>query len=179
MQKEADNVSHVPYENVPKVNQAVRDVVELACEVSAIRGAEKVVLCHGCFDPLHHGHLLHFREAKTFGTMLVVTVTADTFVNKGAGRPIFTAEQRADMIGALRVVDRVGISVFATAAQILEVMRPAIFVKGIDYVDSNSPLLRAELSAARRLGIEVRYTSTTKMSATDLCRQAGWLDQRN
>ncbi|MNT57798.1 hypothetical protein D3C72_1951990 [compost metagenome] len=82
------------------------------------------------------------------------------------------------MVEALRIVDRVGISEFETAARILEVVRPAIYVKGIDYVDSNSPLLRAELSVAERLGIEVRYTSSVKMSATDLCVQAGWLDRR-
>jgi cytidyltransferase-like protein len=154
-----------------------RDVAELARQIDAVPSAGKVVLCHGCFDPLHYGHLLHFREAKKFGNMLVVTITCDMFVNKGNGRPIFAAEQRADMVAALRVVDRVGISEFETAARILEVVRPAVFVKGIDYVDSNSPLLRAELSVAERLGIEVRYTSSGKMSASDLCRQAGWLDR--
>lgn len=158
--------------------QIARDVAELAREISATPSTGKVVLCHGCFDPPHYGHLLHFREAKKFGSMLVVTITADIFVNKGGRRPIFTAEQRADMVGALRVVDRVAISEFETAERILEVVRPNVFVKGIDYVDSSSPLLRAELSVAQRLGIEVRYTSSVKMSATDLCMQAGWLDRQ-
>lgn len=166
------------YQNKTGALQIARDVAALAREINAMPSAGKVVLCHGCFDPLHYGHLLHFREAKKFGNMLVVTVTADMFVNKGCGRPIFTAQQRAEMVGALRVVDRVGISEFETASRILEVVRPAIFVKGIDYVDSNSPLLRAELAVAKRLGIEVRYTSSVKMSATELCMQAGWLDQR-
>ncbi|MGO4302319.1 adenylyltransferase/cytidyltransferase family protein [Cupriavidus sp. RAF12] len=159
-------------------SRVARDIAQLAHEIGTTPSAGKVVLCHGCFDPLHYGHLLHFREAKTFGSMLVVTITADMFVNKGGGRPIFTAEQRADLVGALRIVDRVGISESETAAAVLEVVRPAIFAKGLDYVDSRSPLLRAELAVAKRLGIEIRYTGSVKFSATEMCVQAGWLDRR-
>ena len=49
----------------------------------------KIVQCHGVFDLLHVGHLKHFREARTFGDILVVTITPDEFVNKGPGRPAF------------------------------------------------------------------------------------------
>ena len=44
---------------------------------------KKVVLCHGVFDLLHIGHINHFKEAKFFGDVLVVSLTSDLFVNKG------------------------------------------------------------------------------------------------
>ncbi|MFM8535060.1 MAG: adenylyltransferase/cytidyltransferase family protein [Acidimicrobiia bacterium] len=46
-----------------------------------------MVLCHGRFDPLHVGHVLHFLEAKAHGVRLVVTVTPDRFAATGPGRP--------------------------------------------------------------------------------------------
>ena len=38
---------------------------------------KKIVHCHGVFDLLHIGHIKHFEEAKTFGDVLVVTITLD------------------------------------------------------------------------------------------------------
>ena len=39
--------------------------------------------------------------ARREGDILIVTVTADAFVNKGPGRPIFPEMIRAEMLGAL------------------------------------------------------------------------------
>jgi len=44
---------------------------------------KKVVLCHGCFDLFHIGHLWHLKSAGKYGDILVVTVTPDEYVNKG------------------------------------------------------------------------------------------------
>ena len=53
------------------------------------RNKKKVVLCHGTFDLLHLGHINHLSEAKNFGDILVVSLTSDKFVNKGAWQTIF------------------------------------------------------------------------------------------
>lgn len=96
---------------------------------------EKVVLCHGCFDVLHHGHLNYFKAAKKFGDKLLVSVTSDRYVNKGPGRPYFSAGQRAEMIKALGLVDDVIISDSPTAVQVIEQIKPDFYVKGPDYKD--------------------------------------------
>ncbi|HEX9446492.1 MAG TPA: adenylyltransferase/cytidyltransferase family protein, partial [Dongiaceae bacterium] len=62
---------------------------------------KSVVLCHGVFDVLHVGHVRHLAAAKKEGDILIVTITADRHVNKGPGRPVFTASLRADMLAAL------------------------------------------------------------------------------
>ena len=36
---------------------------------------KKIVLCHGSFDLVHPGHLNHFQEAKSYGDILIVTIT--------------------------------------------------------------------------------------------------------
>src|SRR6185295_18745199 len=65
----------------------------------------KIVQCHGVFDLLHPGHIRHFREAKTLGDKLVVTLTSDRFVNEGPGRPAFNESLRLESVAALEDVD--------------------------------------------------------------------------
>ena len=55
---------------------------------------KKIVLCHGTFDLLHIGHIKHFKEAKTLGNKLIVTITSDKYVNKGPKRPAFNEKYR-------------------------------------------------------------------------------------
>ena len=62
---------------------------------------KKIVLCHGVFDLLHVGHIKHFKQAKSFGDILVVTVTPDRFINKGPGRPVFDENLRMEFLSKL------------------------------------------------------------------------------
>ena len=55
----------------------------------AARPVSEIVQCHGCFDLMHVGHIRHLQAARAMGDLLVVTVTADAYVGKGAGRPAF------------------------------------------------------------------------------------------
>jgi len=66
---------------------------------------QKIVLSHGVFDLLHIGHIRHFTEARKFGDILVVSLTADQFVNKGPNRPAFSETLRAEALSALEVID--------------------------------------------------------------------------
>ena len=66
---------------------------------------EKITLCHGVFDLLHPGHIHHLKEASRQGTILVVTITPDRFVNKGPSRPAFTEILRAETLAALEFID--------------------------------------------------------------------------
>ena len=54
---------------------------------------KKIVLCHGVFDLVHLGHLKHFKEAKSKGDILIVSVTSDKYVSKGPGRPLFNEKK--------------------------------------------------------------------------------------
>ena len=86
--------------------------IEQAADVvrRAREAGETVVQCHGCFDIVHPGHIRHLRHARTFGSRLLVTVTADVVMAKGEGRPLIPQELRAENLAALDFVDWVAIN---------------------------------------------------------------------
>lgn len=112
------------------------DEVSNALEPLRANG-QKVVLCHGVFDLLHLGHLRYFEAAKRHGDVLVVTLTADEYVNKGPGRPVFSAPQRAQMLAALDLIDFVSINNDKIAVNAIKTIRPDFYAKGRDYASDN------------------------------------------
>ena len=100
----------------------------------------KIVQSHGHFDLLHYGHLLHLQAASKlcFGIKgnrtgeLIVTLTAGRYMTK-PGHPIFTDEQRLEMVGALRCVDSVVVIDAPDAISAIEQVWPDIYVKGREY----------------------------------------------
>ena len=144
-------------------------LAELAAAVRTWQDlGERVALCHGCFDILHYGHALHLAAARAIADRLVVTVTPDRYVRKGSGRPVFTAEQRLYLLASLRVVDGVALNEWPTAAETMRVLRPDMYVKGIDYAGVSHVGLNEEREAAAALGIEMRFTPTPKCSTTEI-----------
>lgn len=123
----------------------------------------KIVLANGCFDPLHYGHVLHLRAAKKLGDYLVVAVTRDEFVNKGPGRPVFTIDQRCDMLRELRCVDHVfDIEDHFSA---LQLVTPDVFVKGAEY---RGKISSATTDYCKACGIEIAFTDELTFSSTKL-----------
>lgn len=94
---------------------------------------KRIVLAHGTFDLLHLGHVRYLEEARRQGDILVVTITADSYVNKGPGRPIFSEHLRAEMVGALDCVDWVAVNHAPTAVNVIELLKPHVYVKGQEY----------------------------------------------
>jgi bifunctional ADP-heptose synthase (sugar kinase/adenylyltransferase) len=85
----------------------------------------------------------------------VVSVTADEYVNKGPGRPVFGVEQRVAALRALRCVDEVGYSLQPTAASTIRAVKPAIFAKGKDYAAQG--IIEEEWKACESVGATVVY----------------------
>jgi rfaE bifunctional protein nucleotidyltransferase chain/domain len=113
----------------------------------------RIVLVHGTFDLLHYGHLRMFEAAKKLGTMLVVSITADQFVNKGPGRPVFSQSQRAFCIQRIKEVDFVEVCFDKTGLPMIEKWRPDLYVKGGDYhIEDKHGNLRAEKEAVEAVG---------------------------
>jgi rfaE bifunctional protein nucleotidyltransferase chain/domain len=115
---------------------------------------QSIVVTNGCFDVLHRGHVEYLDAAAGLGDVLVVGINDDAGVRrlKGAGRPINPAEDRATVLAALASVGYVTVFGGETAAELVEPVRPDVYVKGADY--AGSPLPEAEV--VRRYGGDVR-----------------------
>jgi D-beta-D-heptose 7-phosphate kinase/D-beta-D-heptose 1-phosphate adenosyltransferase len=95
----------------------------------------RIVFTNGCFDLLHPGHLRLLSHAAALGDVLVVAINDDASVRvlKGAGRPIYPASERAEILLALRWVDHVTIFPEETPLETIEQVRPDVLVKGAEY----------------------------------------------
>jgi rfaE bifunctional protein nucleotidyltransferase chain/domain len=96
---------------------------------------KKVIFTNGCFDILHRGHIEYLAEAKALGDALVVGVNADESVRrlKGANRPIIGQEDRALLVAALSIVDRVCLFQEDTPLELIQALVPDVLVKGADW----------------------------------------------
>ena len=137
-------------------------------------GGKKIVHCHGVFDLMHPGHVRHFQAAKALGDIFVVTITPDKYVNKGPGRPVFTEELRAESVAALECVDYVAINLWTKAVETIGVLRPHIYVKGIDYSGANKDETRGiylEREAVEKFGGKIHFTDEITFSSSSLINE--------
>jgi len=137
-------------------------------------GGKTVVLAHGTFDLMHLGHVRHLEAARKEGDVLIVTVTADPFVNKGPGRPIFSHFMRAEMLGSLECVDYVGVNEAATAENVLETVRPDVYVKGSDYANDDDDVtggIVSERRAVEKHGGRLVFTNEVTFSSSSLANR--------
>jgi len=115
------------------MNPTARSITEL---VEGLRRRKNhIVFTNGVFDILHYGHVDYLAKAKALGDVLIVGMNSDDSVKKfkSAGRPYQTDTDRARILAALRSVDYVIRFHEETPAQLIEMVKPEILVKGADY----------------------------------------------
>lgn len=118
------------------VNKNILSNMELLNERRRLRNAgKKLVFTNGVFDILHVGHVRYLQQARELGDALVVAVNSDTSARelKGAGRPLTTETDRAEMLAALACVDYVTIFDDISPRQLIAALLPDVLVKGGDY----------------------------------------------
>lgn len=93
-----------------------RELMKILKLDRAIELAEKiksqghtVVVCGGCFDILHKGHIQFLKLAKKEGDFLLVLLESDENVRiaKGDSRPVNTQKARASLLTTIPSVDYV------------------------------------------------------------------------
>lgn len=90
------------------------------------------VLATGVFNVLHPGHLLFLQEARKLGDELVVIVASDRIARRTKKGFILPQEQRAKVIGSLKMVDKVFIGDEKDTLSLLPVIQPDIIALGYD-----------------------------------------------
>jgi len=131
----------------------------------------RIIQCHGTFDLIHPGHIVHLEEAKSLGDILVVTVTDAQHVNKGPGRPCFNDELRARTLAALECVDYVVLIPHTAAVEAIRLVKPAIYCKGTEYEDAGNDVtgnIHDDVSEVQAHGGEIRYIGSVVYSSTTI-----------
>jgi D-beta-D-heptose 7-phosphate kinase/D-beta-D-heptose 1-phosphate adenosyltransferase len=94
-----------------------------------------LVFTNGCFDILHRGHADYLAFARSQGDALVVGLNSDASVRraKGPTRPVNPEQDRAYVLGSLRVVDFVVIFEEDEPRDLISQILPDVLVKGKDW----------------------------------------------
>jgi cytidyltransferase-like protein len=130
------------------------------------RFANTVTMVSGGFDPLHPGHLAYFRAAAELGAPLLCNVSSDEWVGR-KHVPLLTQSERVQLIDALEMVDYVHAEQ-GTTAEVLELLRPLHFAKGVDW---EGRLPEDELAVCTEYGIDIVLLDTLVDSSTDVLRR--------
>jgi len=140
----------------------VPEAVALAGRLRA--AGRRIVLANGCFDLLHVGHIRYLEEARRLGDVLFVGLNSDAAVArlKGPGRPLMPAQERLEILAALRAVDHVVVFDDDTADALLRALKPDVHAKGTDYTVESVP----ERATARAIGSATAITGDPKRHAT-------------
>ena len=95
----------------------------------------RLVFTNGVFDLLHIGHVRYLAAARELGDALVVAINSDRTVHllKGESRPVFSQNERAEILAALRMVDYVTIFDEVSPRNLIATILPDVLVKGGDY----------------------------------------------
>lgn len=138
---------------------------QLIERVSAAReSGARIVLANGCFDVLHVGHVRYLAGARELGDVLVVGINSDEQValQKGDGRPVLPATERAEIVAALEPVTYVTIFNEPTVEELLLALKPDVHAKGTDYTTDTVP----ERDVVRSYGGQVAIVGDPKDHST-------------
>src|SRR5215213_7135577 len=105
---------------------------ELVSRIASARSSgARIVLANGCFDVLHVGHVRYLAGARQLGDILVVGINSDeqVAIQKGPGRPVLPATERAEIVAALESVTYVTVFNEPTVEQLLLALKPDVHAK--------------------------------------------------
>ncbi len=138
---------------------------------------EIVVAVSGGFDPIHPGHIRHFKEARALGDKLVVILNNDNWLMYKKHFTFMSEKERKEVLEAIRWVDEVVITRHKkntddiSVVEDLKRLKPDIYANGGDRKAGNIP----EYELCKKLGIKMVFNvghGGKIQSSSDLVRNA-------
>ena len=129
----------------------------------------RVVMTGGVFDILHLGHVHTLEKARRKGDALVVAVAHDATVRRSKGRPpIYSAKERAALLGKLRCVDLALVGHPKDRMVTARRVKPDVVVYGYD--QKSAMRLKARVMRLKKGVQEGRFKTSKALEG--LCREA-------
>lgn len=143
-------------------------------KLSVLKKKYKISLCHGVFDLVHYGHILHFRSAKKISEILIVSITRDKFIKKGINGPLFNEIQRMNYLSEIEMVDYVYLCETESALDSIKYIKPNFYIKGPDYADNTldkTKKILLEKKIVQKYGGKIFYTKDKKFSSSSIINE--------
>lgn len=148
---------------LPSFESKICPLDELASRVAKL--PRPLVFTNGVFDILHRGHASYLAQARALGASLVVGVNSDSSVKmlgKGDDRPINSEADRQALLAALESVDMAVLFTEQTPVNLIEEIRPDIYVKGGDYeIDTLAETKLVKTWGGKAIAIPFLYERST------------------
>ena len=109
----------------------------------------RVVIVSGGFDPIHSGHIEHFKEARKLGDILIVGLNSDEWLTRKKGKPFLPINERLAVVKSMRMVDSAVAfndddnSSISLIRQALVLFDDVLFANGGDRTQDNIPEIDA------------------------------------
>jgi len=144
---------------------------ELKKKIGSFKRKNKVIMCHGNFDVVHPGHIRHLIFAKSKASILIVSVTADSEIQKGIYRPHVPQSLRALNLAALEMVDYVIIDKNRTPIRNITYLKPNYFAKGFEYSKKLPDDTTKEKKTIEKYGGEIIFSpGDLVLSSTEIIK---------
>lgn len=122
----------------------------------------------GAFDLIHIGHIRHLKLAKSKCDYLIVGVSTDEFIKKIKNKyPIFSLEERIEIINCIKYVDEVIIQYDENKFSVWEKYKFNIMFSGDDW--KGHPRFEKYKIELENVGAKLEFLPYTKqISSTDI-----------
>lgn len=140
-----------------------------------------VVAVSGGWDPLHIGHVRLFEAAKNLGDELVVILNNDHWLCAKKGYVFMPEKERAEVIKALRAVDRVALTSHRkndsdrSVCRELRTLRPDIFANGGDRDRNDAARKDSSLNLEQKLCRQLGITMVFNVGDGGKIQSSSWL----
>ena len=95
------------------------------------KNKKKIVFTNGCFDIIHHGHIIYLEKSKKLGDKLIVGINSDkSIINiKGKSRPLNKLKYRIKVLSSIKYVDLIIPFNEKTPGNLIKKINPDILIK--------------------------------------------------
>jgi rfaE bifunctional protein kinase chain/domain/rfaE bifunctional protein nucleotidyltransferase chain/domain len=146
------------------------------------KNKKKISLCHGVFDVVHYGHILHFKSAKEIADILIVSVTKDKFIKKGFNRPLFAELERLKFLNEINTIDYIYCCETESAENSINLIKPNFYIKGPDYKNNSDDATKKiylEKNLVKKFGGQIKYTDDQKYSSSKIINKKNLLSMNS